>query len=343
MDFSENQDFEPVQYCFYSGNTSCPKAVRSMAFYVIIYIFAAASVMLTICGNLVVIISISHFKQLHTPTNLHVLSLAVADFLIGLIVMPFTIIQTIETCWYFGDIFCFVHTVFYLVLTSASISSLVFIAIDRYFAVCHPFMYTHKITITVTWCFIGLSWLLSMVYTWAILFFKGNVDGVTDLNACPGDCVFAYNATWGVVDLFMTLLLPFFLVVSFYTNIFIVARRHARLINSMSQQISSIEGNKENISKRSERKAAKTLGIVIFVFFLCWVPYYICTLIVPNMYISNPSLAIHVLSWVSYFNSSLNPIIYALFYPWFQKSLKLIVTFKICSPSSSLINLFPEN
>ncbi|XP_039605659.1 trace amine-associated receptor 13c-like [Polypterus senegalus] len=311
MDFSENQDFEPVQYCFYSGNISCPKAVRSMAFYVIIYIFAAASVMLTICGNLVVIISISHFKQLHTPTNLHVLSLAVADFLIGLIVMPFTIIQTIETCWYFGDIFCFVHTVFYLVLTSASISSLVFIAIDRYFAICHPFMYTHKITITVTWCFIGLSWLLSMVYTWAILFFKGNVDGVTDLNACPGD--------------------------------FIVARRHARLISSMSQQISSIEGNKQNISKRSERKAAKTLGIVIFVFFLCWVPYYICTLIVPNMYVSNPSLAIHVLSWVSYFNSSLNPIIYALFYPWFQKSLKLIVTFKICSPSSSLINLFAEN
>ncbi|XP_041107407.1 trace amine-associated receptor 7a-like [Polyodon spathula] len=48
------------------------------------------------------------------------------------------------------------------------------------------------------------------------------------------------------------------------------------------------------------------------------------------------------LTWVVYFNSSINQIIHALFYPWFQKSLKLILTFKIFSPASCLTNLFPE-
>uniref|UniRef100_A0A8C4RK73 G-protein coupled receptors family 1 profile domain-containing protein n=1 Tax=Erpetoichthys calabaricus TaxID=27687 RepID=A0A8C4RK73_ERPCA len=341
MELTEVQDLQKVQYCYHDGNISCPKEVRPVAVYIILYIFAGASVMITIFGNLVVIISISHFKQLHTPTNLLVLSLAVADFLVGLMVMPFTIIQSIETCWYFGDIFCYLHSALYLVLISASISSLVFIAIDRYFAVCYPFLYTAKITIPVTWGFIGLSWFLSVFYTWAILYFKGNSDGVTELKACIGDCVFVFKSTWGVADTFMTLLIPFFLMLVFYSNVFIVARRHARVISSMTQQIASTEVKNKNVSKKSERKAAKTLGIVISVFFLCWVPYYIFTLIFINF--SVPSVLSCAFLWLAYLNSCINPIIYALFYPWFQKSLKMLVTFKICSPGSSVIHLIPEH
>ncbi|XP_033861074.3 trace amine-associated receptor 13c-like [Acipenser ruthenus] len=332
-----------VQYCFQSGNASCPKEIHPTAIRVTLYIFWTGIVMLTVCGNLVVIISISHFKQLHTPTNLFLLSLAVADFLIGVFVMPFTMIQYIETCWYFGDILCSIYTMFILVLTSVSISNLVFIAVDRYFVVCNPFIYSTKITIPLTWMFIALSWMLSVVYTYLLFYFKGNINDVEGIDPCLGDCFLEFNATWTVVDLIVTFLLPCSTMVTVYTKVFIVAKRHARVINAIARQISSADGNKSNIPKRSERKATKTLGIVVAVFLLCWVPYYISTVVDAYINFSVPPVVMGTLTWVVYFNSSMNPIIYALFYPWFQKSLKLILTFKIFSPASCMTNLFPEN
>ncbi|XP_039605654.1 trace amine-associated receptor 13c-like [Polypterus senegalus] len=330
-----------VQYCFQSANISCLKATRPTELYVILYIFFSTVEMLTVCGNLVVIISITHFKQLHTPTNLLVLSLAVADLLVGVIVMPFTIIRSIESCWYFGSMFCSVYTLFLLLLTSVSISNLVFIAVDRYFAICDPFFYSNKITVQVTLHFISISWLISVFYTLAIIYFKGYIDDPTELNICPGDCVFVFTSKWGTIDMFVTFIFPFSMMILFYTKIFIVAKRHARVINSVTQQRKSSERKDINIPKRSERKAAKTLGIVVAVFIMCWVPYYICTLLVPYMNIDDPSAVVQAFAWIANCNSSMNPVIYALFYPWFKKSLKLIVTLKIFNQGSSLINLFP--
>ena len=49
---------------------------------------------------MLVIISICHFKHLHTSTNLVILSLAISDFIVGLIVIPIESIKLIESCWY---------------------------------------------------------------------------------------------------------------------------------------------------------------------------------------------------------------------------------------------------
>uniref|UniRef100_A0A8C4X422 G-protein coupled receptors family 1 profile domain-containing protein n=1 Tax=Erpetoichthys calabaricus TaxID=27687 RepID=A0A8C4X422_ERPCA len=292
-------------------------------------------VMLTVCGNLAVIISVSHFKQLHIPSNFLVLSLAMADFLIGIIVMSLIMVQSIRICWCFSDVFCLIFSFTDVFLMSVSIHNLMLIAVDCYIAVCAPFLFSNKMTIQVTSVLISLNWIISLIYTLLIIYYKENV-GQNYLDPCPGDCVLVSNSTCAIVDLIYSFLLPVSVMITLYAKIFLIAKRHARAIST--QQKNSVEKNK-NISKKSERKAAKTLGIVVTVFFLCWLPFYVCSLLNQFMNFAVSSVVSWACLWIGYINSGLNPIIYALFYPWFRKSFKLLITCKICNAGSSLISL----
>ncbi|KAG7216115.1 hypothetical protein INR49_007867, partial [Caranx melampygus] len=108
-----------------------PAAVR-----IGLYLVLGVTVVLTVCGNVLVAISIAYFKQLHTPTNYLIASLAVSDLLLGLLVMFPAMVQCVETCWYFGDVFCDVYMSSDVMLCTASILNLSFISLDRHYAVC---------------------------------------------------------------------------------------------------------------------------------------------------------------------------------------------------------------
>ncbi|XP_045070345.1 trace amine-associated receptor 6-like [Coregonus clupeaformis] len=165
---------EDVQYCFQDRNSSCKKASLSTSIYITLYIFFSLISAVTVFLNILVIISISHFKQLHTPTNLLILSLAVADLLVGLIVIPLTTVALMEPCWDFGEYFC----VFYFYVTclcaSLSLGNLVLISIDRYVAVCDPLLYHSKITITRMMYCISITWCCCIIYDAAI----NDLDGL---------------------------------------------------------------------------------------------------------------------------------------------------------------------
>ncbi|XP_061098838.1 trace amine-associated receptor 13c-like [Conger conger] len=344
MDILKHQELDPPQFCYPSANGSCIKLNQTWAAQVILYIFFVTGMIVTILGNLVVIISIAHFKQLHTPTNVLLRSLAVADLLLGMIVMPFSMIRSVEGCWYFGDVFCLLHSSFDMFLTCVSIFHLIFIAIDRYQAVCNPLHYSRRITIPVAWLMSALSWVVAGIYSYGLIYSKANIKGLEEYIAsiyCLGSCILLFNSLWGVLDTLIAFFLPCSIMIGFYAKIFVVAREHVRRIGEMNQKHLN-EENKNKLSQSSERKAAKTLGIVVGVFILCWMPFFVNMIIDPYTNFSTPLIIFDVLVWLGYFNSTLNPIIYGLFYPWFQKTFKLIVSLKIFTPHSSNINIFNE-
>ncbi|XP_013772533.1 octopamine receptor beta-2R-like [Limulus polyphemus] len=75
---------------------------------------------------------------------------------------------------------------------------------------------------------------------------------------------------------------------------------------------------------KREHKAAKTLGIIMGAFILCWLPFFLwyvsVTLCGDSCY--TPEILVDTLFWIGYFNSGLNPIIYAYFNKEFREAFK---------------------
>ncbi|XP_067274838.1 trace amine-associated receptor 13c-like [Pseudorasbora parva] len=311
----------------------CPERSVSLSVYVILYVAAAAVALLTVCGNLLVIISVSHFKQLHTPANILILSLAVSDLLTGLFVMPFHLTLLIESCWTSGLVMCLVFNFATFQASSASVHTVALIAVDRFLALHSPFFYSEKISPTVNCIATLFNWLLLLLYNFTLLFFNGNFTDVM----CLGQCLCIIDGVSSVIDLLVVFLVPCSLIIILYTHVFVIARKHVTAIRAL-QVHNSRESSKNRTSDKSERKAAMLLGILVFAFLLCVLPYYICSLVIP--YSNDDLFYVRDVTVIFFFlNSTINPIIYALFYPWFQKSLKLIFSFKVFNKDSSLMNV----
>ncbi|XP_026785792.3 trace amine-associated receptor 13c-like [Pangasianodon hypophthalmus] len=329
------------EYCFPGSNVSCLKASYHIAAQTAIYFFLLFATTITILGNSVVIISIAHFKQLHTPTNILVMSLALADLILGVIVMPFSIIRSVDGCWYFGEDFCLWHSSFDVFLTTASVYHLICIAVDRYQAVCYPLQYPTRITMPVAWFMVAISWIAAALYSFGLLFSKANVENLDEYIAstyCLGYCNILFNALWSVLDTCICFMLPCSVMICLYAKIFLISKKHARKVDGAKKGKNDITKFSQKV--KHENKAAKTLGIVVGAFNLCWMPFYINSLIDPYINFSTPLVLFDIFVWLGYINSTLNPIIYGLFYPWFRKTLYLMVTLKIFAPNSSDIKVY---
>ncbi|XP_029936819.1 trace amine-associated receptor 13c-like [Myripristis murdjan] len=322
------ETLEGAELCFPQLlNTSCRKPIRPHSEATTIFILLSSISLLTVALNLLVIISISHYRQLHTPTNLLLLSLAVSDFLVGLL-LPGQILF-FRGCWLLGDFMCGFFFCVAFINTSASIGNMVLISVDRYMAICDPLCYPTKVTLRRIKICVCLCWTCSAFYNSVIL--KDFVRQPGRYNSCYGECVVVINYITGAVDLILTFIGPITVIIVLYMRVFVVAVSQARAMRSHIVSV-TLQPSGTGTAKKSELKAARTLGVVVAVFLLCFCPYYYPALTGQDTENSSSSSAFLV--WLLYCNSSLNPVIYAFFYPWFRKSIKLIVTLQILQPDS---------
>lgn len=317
--------------CFPDLNSSCRRLLRPRSETTLLYTLLAFVSLFTVTLNLLVIVSIAHFRQLHTPTNTLLQSLAASDLVVGLLVMPIEGLRYMETCWLLGRLMCAVTPYVSYCLLSVSLGNMVLISIDRYLAICDPLLYSSRVTLSRAKCVICLCWACSLLYNGCIL--MGHLGRPHRFSSCHGECVVVVSHISGTLDLFFSFVGPCAVMIVLYMRVFVAAVSQLRVIHSTARAA--------HCAKRSERKAAKTLGIVVVVFLLCFCPYYYPALAGED---TSTSLSYYaLLSWIMLINSCMNPLIYALFYTWFRKSVKLIVTLRILQPYSreAKILIFP--
>ncbi|XP_028992105.1 trace amine-associated receptor 13c-like [Betta splendens] len=318
------------ELCFTQLNASCSRTrPRSRLSAVLLALVAVLTVVL----NLLVVVSISHFRQLHTTTNLLVFSLAVTDFLLGFLQMP-SVLVLYQSCWLLGNFICDVNFFMGGFLVSVSVGNMVLISVDRYVAVCEPMFYSTKVTVKRVQLCVCLCWLCSVVHSSWLLrdFFKQQHR----YDFCSGACAAEFKLSEVAFDTAVTFLGPVAVIVLLYVRIFAVAVSQAR---AMRSHVTAFAAKRSEAvrPKKSELKAARTLGVVIVVFILCYSPF--CVIIVGIMNNSTWAFDATIQYWLVYSNSCLNPLIYAFVYPWFRKSIKHIVTLQILQPNSSEANV----
>uniref|UniRef100_A0A8C5DXD2 Trace amine-associated receptor 6-like n=2 Tax=Gouania willdenowi TaxID=441366 RepID=A0A8C5DXD2_GOUWI len=322
---------DEAELCYpHLGNSSCRRIMRSHSVSVLLHIILSSISVLTVTLNLLVIISISHFRKLHTPTNFLLLSLAVSDFSVGFLWM-FQILL-LDGCWVLSAGWCVFNAVVTATVASASVGTVVLISVDRYVAVCDPMHYQTKVTVNRAMIGIVLCWLCSVIFYSAM--FKDNLEHPGRFNSCAGDCKVYIPFISEIVNLFLNYIIPFSIIVVLYVRVFMVAVSQAQAMRSHVTVVTLQSSQKVN---RSELKAARALGVVVVVFLLCSTPFYCVALSRGFADISATSFA-SVLC-VVLFNSLLNPVIYVFLYPWFRKCVKCVLSLQILKSGSSEANI----
>ncbi|XP_012715768.3 trace amine-associated receptor 8a-like [Fundulus heteroclitus] len=324
---------EDDEFCFPKlFNSSCKKLKNSYAETLLISFILCLVSLVTVSLNLLVIISISHFRQLHSPTNFFILSLAVSDFCVGLL-LSFQI-MILDGCWYLGDLMCLLYYVLDIIITSMSVGNMVLISIDRYLAICNPLQYRYKVTQKRAQICVSVCWISCLFYVVVLL--RNNLKKPGKFNSCYGECVIIAGLNEYIVDVIFVLIIPVIVIIVLYLRVFIVVVSQVQAMKSQISAVTYQHSSKVRICK-SEIKAAVSLGVVVVMFLVCLCPYY-CVLFIGQNTIYN-TLSTAIVLCVFYFNSCLNPLIYAFFYPWLRRAIRVIVTFRILRSGSSHANL----
>ncbi|XP_053568105.1 trace amine-associated receptor 3-like [Bombina bombina] len=332
----------PICAQFENSSSRCP-ANRAFGLRLGLYMLLTCSISISVFGNLCMIISISHFQQLHSPTNFLILSLATTDLFLGLFIMPYSMVRSIEKCWLFGNSFCKIHYAFDLTLSTISIYHLCLIAIDRFYAICDPLHYPTKITIPVIKRLLIFCWSIPVIFSLGVVISNSHISGVKEyeiLVTCFSLCPITFNKLWAIIIFFICFFVPGSIMVGIYIKIFLVCRRHIKMLKNITGDTKQISSQ---ISNKKDRKAAKKLGILMSVFLTCWLPIFTTLLIDPFLNFSTPEIMFEIFNWFSYINSTFNPLLYGFLYPWFRKAVKYILLGNICDPHSCTNSLFTDN
>ncbi|CAL8082382.1 unnamed protein product [Orchesella dallaii] len=184
----------------------------------------------TVAGNMLVIAAVVTTRRLRTVTNCFVMSLAVADWLVGMFVMPPKVfLYLVDNEWRFGRIICELWISLDILLCTASILSLCAISIDRYLAITRPLAYSRRRrSKRLALSMISCVWIAAVVITSPPIFGWYEENRNTD-----NKCDYNENTGYVVYSALGSFFLPLFVMLYVYARIACVITRRQRSIQKL--------------------------------------------------------------------------------------------------------------
>lgn len=352
-------DFFNITEPVFSGDLTQRKWLDALLHYLKSTVMVSI-IVVSIFGNLLIIVAVMRHRKLRVITNYYVISLALADMFIAMFVMTFNFSVQFFEEWKFGYFMCDFWNSIDVYLSTVSILHLCCISVDRYYAIVKPLKYNIHMTKKVVAMMIAGTWFCPTLLMVPI--YQGwytTEDNQIFREENPDTCEFIVNKPYSVISSSISFWIPCAIMIYMYSAIFKEANRQEKemynrhgtalllhqnnsngdMLSNSSKNLTHHEINQEtptkdrNISKmKREHKAARTLGIIMGTFIICWLPFFVWYVSVSLCTTCEcPHFVVTLVFWFGYFNSTLNPLIYAYFNRDFREAFKNTLQCAFCS------------
>ncbi|NWS11080.1 NPFF2 protein, partial [Pachyramphus minor] len=308
------------KYLYLEGNVSYVDFYLHQPSVAAVFIISYLLIfLLCMVGNGLVCFVVLRSKHMRTVTNLFILNLAVSDLLVGIFCMPTTLLDNIIAGWPFGSLVCKMSGMVQGISVSASVFTLVAIAVDRFRCVVYPFK--QKLTVPTAVTIVVVIWVLAVtIMCPSAVLLQVQEEKHFRVILGPGNDtrpVYWCREDWpdpAMRKIYTTVLFaniylaPLSLIVIMYARISI-ALSHTAGAGKRGQE-------QRHSAWRRKQKVIQMLIVVTLLFTLSWLPLW--TLMLLSDYASLSDLQLQLINiyiypfahWLAFFNSSVHPIIY---------------------------------
>ncbi|XP_044743898.1 growth hormone secretagogue receptor type 1 [Chrysoperla carnea] len=293
-------------------------------------VFCVIIMCLGVIGNVMVPIVILKTKDMRNSTNIFLVNLSVADLLVLLVCTPTVLVEVNSRpeTWVLGEEMCKAVPFVELTVAHASVLTILAISFERYYAICEPLKAGYVCTKTRASLICLLAWFFAAVFTSPILCiadyrYVEYFDGST-VPACQTLANSFWPAFYFLMTIFVFFIIPLIILLVLYL---IIAKT---LIHDAKHIVCNKHPDQYSI--RGRKQVVLMLGTVIFIFFVCLIPFRVFTLWI----IISPDETVFKLGVEKYYNilyfcrvmvylnSAINPILYNLMSSKFRHGFMLV-------------------